>query len=210
MMDDDYLALLNKAKEELPETITNHERFSLPDLEVLHEGKVTVFRNFMDIADKVRRDPQHLLQFLLKELGTPGNLEGRRVVLRSKVPPTIIRERVQTYVDTYVICSECGLPDTKMLKEDRVHMLECEACGATRPINTKKSSKTEINNNLKEGDVFELYISDVGRKGDGTGKYNDYLVIVPGASKGNTVRIRVTNISAKTAFGALTADPVTR
>ena len=48
---------------------------------------MTVIRNFIDVTDTLRRDPQHVLQFLLRELGTPGNIEGRRVVLKSKVSP---------------------------------------------------------------------------------------------------------------------------
>nr|1K81_A Chain A, PROBABLE TRANSLATION INITIATION FACTOR 2 BETA SUBUNIT [Methanocaldococcus jannaschii] len=33
-----------------------------------------------------------------------------------------------------VICRECGKPDTKIIKEGRVHLLKCMACGAIRPI----------------------------------------------------------------------------
>ena len=50
--DDDYLALLDRAKIACPETIENHERFELPEMDVLQEGKITVLRNFIDITDK--------------------------------------------------------------------------------------------------------------------------------------------------------------
>lgn len=85
MVDDDYLTLLSRAKAVCPETIENHDRFEIPELDILQEGKITVFRNFIDITDKLRRDPQHILQFLLKELGTPGNIEGRRAVFKAKI-----------------------------------------------------------------------------------------------------------------------------
>lgn len=210
MADDDYMALLNRAKETLPETIENHERFELPELDILQEGKTTVFRNFIDVTDKLRRDPQHVLQFLLKELGTPGNIEGRRVVFKAKISPVNIKEKIQTYTETYVICSECGLPDTKMIKEDRTLILECEACGARRSINVRKASKSDVQASLRVGDIIEVFISDVGKKGDGTGKYMDYLIVIPGTSKGNTVNAKITNISGRTAFGAITSDSATR
>lgn len=210
MADDDYLSLLDRAKDVLPETIENHERFVLPELDILQEGKITVFRNFIDVTDKLRRDPQHLLQFLLKELGTPGNIDGRRVVFKAKISPQHINEKIQTYTDTYVICSECGLPDTKMIKEDRTLILECEACGARRSINVKKTTRNEVVTALREGDIIELMITDVGKKGDGVGKTMDYLVIVPGTAKGNTVHVKITNISAKTAFGTVTTEPTNR
>ena len=208
--DEDYFALLDRAKEKLPEVAESHERFVIPELEVLQEGKTTVIRNFIDVTDTLRRDPQHVLQFLLRELGTPGNIEGRRVVLKSKVSPGHITDKIQTYTETFVICSECGRPDTKMVKEGRTLVLECEACGAHRPVNVKKGTRSETGNVLREGDIVEVFISDVGKKGDGIGKFMDYLVIVPGTVKGATVHAKITNISAKTAFGAQTTEAATR
>ena len=104
--EDDYMALLNRAKIACPETIENHERFEIPELDILQEGKITVFRNFIDVTDKLRRDPQHVLQFLLKELGAPGNVEGRRAVFKAKINPSVINDKIQVYTETYVICSE--------------------------------------------------------------------------------------------------------
>ena len=208
--DEDYFALLDRAKEKLPEVAESHERFVIPELDVLQEGKMTVIRNFIDVTDTLRRDPQHVLQFLLRELGTPGNIEGRRVVLKSKVSPGHITDKIQTYTETFVICSECGRPDTKMVKEGRTLVLECEACGAHRPVNVKKGTRSETVNGLKEGDIVEVFISDVGKKGDGIGKFMDYLVIVPGTVKGATVHAKITNISAKTAFAQRTNENPTR
>jgi translation initiation factor 2 subunit 2 len=208
--DDNYFTLLDRAKSVLPETIVNHERFVLPELDIIQEGKITIFRNFIDVTDKLRRDPQHVLQFLLKELGTPGNLEGRRVIFKAKINPQSINDKIQSYTETYVICSECGLPDTKVVKEDRTLILECEACGARRSINVKKTARVESPNTLKVGDIFELLITDVGKKGDGVGKFMDYLVIVPGTTKGNAIHVKITNISAKTAFGTVTTEAATR
>ena len=210
MTDDDYLSLLERAKNCLPETIESHERFSLPELEILQEGKITVIRNFIDITDKLMRDPQHVLQYLLRELGTPGNIDGRRSVLKAKISAAQISERVQEYTDTFVICSECGLPDTQMIKEGRILVLECEACGARRPVNAKKSSRNESSSELRAGDIIEILIHDNGKKGDGVGRFQTYLVVVPGTVKGTRVKVKITNISGTTAFGTVTQDAATR
>ncbi|MDR2866332.1 MAG: translation initiation factor IF-2 subunit beta [Methanomassiliicoccaceae archaeon] len=210
MTDDDYLSLLDRAKNCLPETIQGHERFSLPDLDILQEGKITVIRNFIDITDKLRRDPQHVLQYLLRELGTPGNIETRRAVLKAKLSTSQISERVQEYTDTFVICSECDRPDTRMLKEGRTLVLECEACGARRPVNAKKSTRSDTSSELRAGDIIEILIHDVGKKGDGVGKYQNYLVVVPGTAKGTRAKVKITNMSGTTAFGTVTQDAPTR
>ncbi len=208
--EDDYLDLLNRAKIACPETTESHERFELPELDILQEGKITIFKNFIDVTDKLRRDPLHVLQFLLKELGAPGNIEGRRAVIKAKISPSQINDKIQMYTETYVICSECGLPDTKMVREDRTLVLECEACGARRPITVRKGVRVETGGSLHEGDIIEVSITDVGKKGDGTCKYNDYLIIVPGTVKGANIHAKIVKISAKTAFGSPTTEPCTR
>lgn len=205
---DDYMSMLDRAKEQLPETIETHERFELPELDIIQEGKITVFRNFLDVTDKIRRDPQHLLQYLLKELGTPGTLENRRVVFKAKISPSHIDEKVRDYTETYVICSECGRPDTHIEKEDRTFILVCEACGARRPIMVRKAARPEDLNALHIGNVIEVTITDVGKKGDGVAKYNDYLIVVPRSTRGMKTNVKITNISAKTAFGQITTEPV--
>ena len=207
--EEDYIALLDRAKLNLPETIESHERFELPELDIIQEGKITILRNFMDIADKVRREPSHLLHFLLRELGTPGEVDNRRAIFKAKISGITISERLQQYTDTYVICAECGRPDTKLVKNDRIMMLECEACGASRPIAVRKVIRTDPNE-LKIGDIVEILITDVGKKGDGIGKFNELVLIVPGTTKGSRVNAKVTNISNKTAFGQVTNEAVTR
>ena len=208
--DDDYLALLERAKEQLPEVVENHERFVIPEGDVIQEGKTTFIKNFIDISETLRREPQHLLQFLLRELGTPGTIEGRRAVLKAKISTAQINDKIRMYAETFVICSECGRPDTKMVKDDRTLILECEACGAHRPVNVRKGTRSDNVNQLKEGDIVEVTITDIGKRGDGIGKMMDYLIFVPGTVKGATVHAKITKISAKTAFAIVTTEAATR
>ncbi len=43
-----------------------------------------MFDNFGEIADVLNRDPEHLLKFLLRELGTAGKVEGTRVIFQGR------------------------------------------------------------------------------------------------------------------------------
>jgi translation initiation factor 2 subunit 2 len=199
-MADDYLSLLDRAKAQLPETIEKHERFTVPEPDVFQEGKTTVVRNFGAIVDALRREPDHLLQYLLKELGTPGTMEGQRVIFKARLTPQQIADRINTYTETFVLCSECGRPDTHINKEGRTLILECEACGAHRPVNVKKSTKVQERATLKEGTEVELQIDDVGKKGDGVARVGDYIIYVPGTVKGSKVKVKITKVSGNVAF----------
>jgi len=199
---EDYEALLKRARDKLPDIISEHQRFQIPVADVIYEGKMTIIRNFIEICDTLNREPEHVLAFLLRELGTAGNLEGRRVIFKGRILESRINERITEYANTYVICSECGRPDTTLVKEGRTLILKCMACGAHRPVRVRKVSLTpREETGLKVGDVYELPIVSVGRQGDGIARKDNFVIFVPGTRKGNVYRIRIENISRNTAFG---------
>ena len=136
-MDLNYDKLLERAREGLEDVMQNAERFSPPVPDIMHEGsKKTIIRNFSEIVDSLRRDETHLYKFLLQELGTAGSVNNRRLVLQGRVPEKKIKERIKTYIETFVVCQECNRPDTSFLRTGRTLNLHCEACGAKRPIRT--------------------------------------------------------------------------
>lgn len=198
----DYKKLLERAKDKLPSSITEHSRFQIPDLDMFIEGKTTVVRNFTDIADAINREPADILAFLLKELGTAGTSEGKRVIFKGKVLPEQIKDRIQSYISTYVICSECERPDTKLIKDGRTLILECDACGAHRPVKVRKGGRgPEAIPAIEVGKSYDLMIQDVGRKGDGMAKRGDFIIYVPGTAKGAQVKVMIENVSGTIAFG---------
>ena len=114
---DKYEDLLERAIDQLPPEVFEHKRFKIP-------------KAYSDL----NRDPQHLLKFLMRELGTAGNIEGQRAILQGKFTHYLINERIEDYVDKYVICHECNRPDTRIIREGRIFILKCAACGATAPL----------------------------------------------------------------------------
>ncbi|MBI5000528.1 MAG: translation initiation factor IF-2 subunit beta [Euryarchaeota archaeon] len=202
----DYRALLARARERIPHAMSSGARVLLTDPEVLVEGKNTVIRNFGDIVDSIRREPLHLLQYLLKELGTAGNIDGRRAILKRKLSEQQVKERLGSYMATYVMCTECNRPDTHLVKEDRIMILECEACGARRPVKQMKAQQTEKVPVLEERKVYEVMIEDLGKKGDGIARVDQYVIYVPGTSKGSKVRIFIEKISGTVAYARLATE----
>ncbi len=199
----DYNDLLDKARDNIPEKISEHERFEIPDLDIMREGNTTIFKNFSDIADKINRPPEKFLKFLLGELGTAGEKENGRVVFKGKIGSNKIERKVKDYVQKYVLCPECDRPDTRLVKEDRIEIIKCDACGARGPIRGKqsKSKSTGKTKGIKEGKVYELMIQDIGKEGDGMAKKEGYTIYVPGTTKGDKVKVKITNTTGNLAFG---------
>ncbi len=203
----DYSKLLKRARAGLPSKIEEHERFQLPEAELLIEGKITVFRNFGDIIDKINREPVHLLQFLLRELGTAGEVDGRRVIFKGNIAQRQVQERLKSYMDTFVICSECNRPDTELVKEGRTLLLSCSACGAHRSIKSKKAiSSTAPAEGFQVGNTYHVFIVDVGKQGDGIAKKDNYIVFIPGTAKGEQVRIEVQKVLGNKVFAKKVLD----
>jgi translation initiation factor 2 subunit 2 len=129
-----YEELLKKAMEKLPKKTEDKKRFSVPEVELEFSGTRTIFKNFLTIANILRRNPTHLSKYLLKELATPGAIEGSSLIFQRKLPSGLLQEKLNSYIKKFVYCKVCGEPDTKLVKEDRISFLVCEACGAKYPV----------------------------------------------------------------------------
>ena len=132
-----YEELLNEAYDKVKQVEGNGERFEIPKVEGKFEGKKTILTNFFQIASYVRRNPEHFQKFLLKELATSGQKEGDRLVLNNKIPSAKINAKIEQYIKEFVLCKECGKPDTELTKEDRLNFIHCLACGAKHSVRGK-------------------------------------------------------------------------
>lgn len=133
----EYEKLLDETYKKVKQVDSSSERFEIPKIEGHVEGKKTILTNFFQIASHLRRNPEHFQKFLLKELATSGQKEGDRLVLNLKIPSAKINKKIEEYAKEFVICRECGKPDTELTKEDRMTFLRCMACGAKHSVRGK-------------------------------------------------------------------------
>ena len=132
---DEYEKILDEAYSKIKKVESKNDRFEIPKIEGHFEGKKTILTNFFQIASYIRRNPEHFQKFLMKELATSGQKEGDRLVFNNKIPSAKINEKVIQYAKEFVICRECGKPDTELSKDDRISIMNCLACGAKHPVN---------------------------------------------------------------------------
>jgi translation initiation factor 2 subunit 2 len=134
---ENYEKLLNKAYENVKIIEGSKERFEIPKIEGFFQGKKTILTNLFQIASYIRRDPEHLLKFLTKELAVKISINGEKVTLNIKVPSKKINPKIERYVEEFVLCKECKKPDTELIKEGKQTIIHCLACGAKHPVRTK-------------------------------------------------------------------------
>lgn len=135
---DNYQKMLEEVRKGLPEIVFIKERFEIPKVLGHIQGNRTVISNFLQIASDLRRDVDHFLKYVLKELATPGEIKkSGALILGTKVPASRINEKVRQYANEFVLCFECGKPDTTLIKEGGVTYMKCTACGAKNVVKAK-------------------------------------------------------------------------
>ncbi|MBC8444439.1 translation initiation factor IF-2 subunit beta [Candidatus Woesearchaeota archaeon] len=130
----DYEKMLKEGIKDLPKDLIKKERFEIPKVKGHIQGNSTVISNFNQIIGVLGRTQEHVLKYLLKELATPGEITKSALIFRRKVSSSSINDKITKYAEKYVICSECGKPDTKMIKEQNVNFIRCMACGSKHLI----------------------------------------------------------------------------
>ncbi len=124
-----YEEALEKAFREI-KPIQATERFEIPHVEGFIQGTKTIITNFSQLADSLKRPAEHIAKYLAKELASGFTLGLPRLILNRKIKIEKVNEKVNEYVKEYVICKICKKPDTTLIKQDRLVLLQCMACGA--------------------------------------------------------------------------------
>ena len=134
--DKDYENLLDRAYSRIKKVETS-ERFEIPEAESFVEGTRTVVSNLNQIVSFLRRDMDHFVKFLSKELATQIVFKGDKAIFNRKLMPSQNNDKIKSYVEEFVLCSQCGKPDTELLKEKDFLFLHCLACGAKHSVRAK-------------------------------------------------------------------------
>jgi len=130
----DYDKMLDRAYLSIPKKALEHERFEIPRADSLIQGKKTVMKGFNALLKDLRRDKKHFLKYLMKETGAPITENGNNLIISGKINAIAMNKIISNYFSQFVLCSECGKPDTKIISEHGTKLMKCEACGAITPV----------------------------------------------------------------------------
>jgi len=136
-----------------PDMGSKQKRYQMKPPQVCRDGtKKTVWLNFAEMCPILKRKPEHVLNYVLAELGAHGSLDGKhRLVIKGRFQGKQIEAVIRHYISEYVACRTCKSPDTKLKKENRLSFLCCDACGSTRSVaSIKKGFEAQIGKRKKE------------------------------------------------------------
>lgn len=130
-----YFNLLNKAMEILNRTREEEsERLKLR-LSVVRKNRRT-YVNIVEVANRLNRQPEHLMHFIAKSLYTDGsiNKEGQ-LVLTGSYLQSAIEKVLRQFIELYVVCKSCeNVEETYIVKENKLYFLKCDKCKGSRCV----------------------------------------------------------------------------
>jgi len=139
MMAESYEKLLEKAYAKLPEVgKAEAVRLEIPEIKSTISGNKTIISNLEAVAKAIRRNIQHVFKFFLRELATTGDFKGTEAIFVGKFRSDMLQGKIDKYVKEFVLCYQCGKPDTHLEKAAAATLLICEACGARESVRTLK------------------------------------------------------------------------
>ncbi len=126
--------------------LQNRRKFQIKPPQLMRVGtKKTVWTNFAEICGMMRRNVDHVFQFMMAELGTEGSIDGSaRLVIRGKFVPKYIESLLRKYIGEYVTCQMCRSFNTTLRRDptSRLYFVECipaegltaGGCGSSRSV----------------------------------------------------------------------------
>jgi translation initiation factor 2 subunit 2 len=134
----EYDDMLATAYEKIPKIINIASRYHIPEIESLVQGNKTIIKKFPQLCKALRREQEHVLKFFNRELASKAERSGNEVAFTGRFRNEFLNQKLQAYVKEFLLCEQCGKPDTKLSKKDNITYKTCEACGAKNVVRTVK------------------------------------------------------------------------
>lgn len=128
-------------------------------------GSKTVIPNISAVGLSLHRDPGEVNKFFGCELGaqTTWNVDTDRAVVNGHHTDKVLVDLVHKYIETFVLCPNCLLPETEYKIKSGAIYHKCAACGSKEMVDMShklctyilaqdKKAKAEAKKNAKKKD----------------------------------------------------------
>lgn len=133
LVDNQYEVLLKRAYEQIrrinPEFDAPSRGIVVKPPSLTLEARVTVWHNFGEICQTLRRQPDHFSAYIFADWSTTGSIDAdKRLIIKGRFREGHVQGVIRSYVNTYVKCSVCHQLDTSIIRENRLSYLVCNKC----------------------------------------------------------------------------------
>jgi translation initiation factor 2 subunit 2 len=99
------------------------------------QNRKSCFTNFRSVCKNMFRDELDVKRYIDEELCCSSSIDSNGVmVIDGKFRSKNLEKPIINYLNTYVICRECGSNKTELIKKDRIQFLKCKKCLSEKAI----------------------------------------------------------------------------
>lgn len=113
-------------------------RYKMEKPEIVREKSKTVFKNIGVLAKDLNRDPELMASFIKSRLGINGVYKKDQLMINGKVDETNLTDALYEFIEYFVLCPTCKLPETE-LKTGKTVRMSCKCCSYRGSINDGKN-----------------------------------------------------------------------
>jgi translation initiation factor 5 len=125
------------------DTIDLNYRYKMNAIHTKIEGRgngiKTIILNLMDVADDLKRNPEEILKFLGHQKGSNTSKIDEKFIINGSFETDDLQLEIYNYINNYVMCNQCKLPETIYTRQKKKIFKKCNAC----------SNETELVDKLK-------------------------------------------------------------
>lgn len=104
-------------------------RYQMEKIKFTDQKNKTVIDNFDKVCHDIKCEPKALVDFYKKRLGVSIIYKDGKILLPSNIDKDKINQYLREFIEIYILCEKCKLPETKMIKEKNSIILSCDGCG---------------------------------------------------------------------------------
>jgi translation initiation factor 5 len=124
-------------------------RYKMPRIQGKVEGRgngiKTVLLNINDVALSLKRDAPEITKFFGCELGSQTSYGADdRAIVNGAHRDADLQNHLTKYIENFVLCKNCRLPETHYKIKDGIISQKCLACGAKDPVDMTHKLTTFI------------------------------------------------------------------
>lgn len=128
--------------EGLEEIYDTNYRYQMPCIQIRHEKAKTIIVNIEEISKALKRNSTELIKYISISLST----QHKNYTLSGSYSIVDINKWIHQYIEDFILCNRCRLPETNyVVNENKLHK-SCESCGSKSEIKEHKLLKYILSN----------------------------------------------------------------
>lgn len=117
------------------EIIDPFYRYKMTKIGFKKEKTKTVILNLDKIASELKVDFKFMINYIKSKLSIAIKIDNSdtnhvKIIISNHVDTNLVQNSLYDFIESYVLCQKCRLPETVMEEENKKIYLNCNACSA--------------------------------------------------------------------------------